>query len=384
MNHYVLIGGILLAGILVLLGLGARKISVQTAVRKIHKAFDKKIGKRSIAGAVALIDSPEHGVHQRLHAGNIEDENRPFHVASIGKAFTAALIGTLIDEGTLRLEDRIAEHLDPGLLAGLFVVGGEDHSGAVTVGHLLSHMSGIADYFEDAPVGARPMRELILEDQNKLWSPVELVAFTREHQSAAGRPGERFHYSDTGYILLGLLIEAVSKAPFHSLLHKRIFEPLHMDDSYLLFYSKPKNPPRPMADVWLRGVNIKAYPSLSIDWAGGGIVSTVSDLAAFVRALNAGEIVKSETLQSLYRFDHKYMIGIRYGYGFMQYRFNEFSFLLKSLPRMIGHMGVLGTQMVYDPATGGVYIASFGSDAAPAASVRTMIKVLRILQKTRP
>jgi D-alanyl-D-alanine carboxypeptidase len=198
---------------------------------------------------------------------------------------------------------------------------------------------------------------------------------------SVGSPGGKYHYSDTGYILLGMIIEHVSEQSFDAMLREKIFVPLNMNDTYLLFYSKPVNGLRPIADVHLAGVNVKDYQSLSIDWAGGGVISTANDLAIFIRALNNDEIISQKTLNSLYQFDHKYRAGMHYGHGFTEYHFGEFFPTLKSLPHFTGHMGILGTQMFYSKSTDTVYISSFGSDDFAAGSVRTLIKVLSILKR---
>ena len=156
-----------------------------------------------------------------------------------------------------------------------------------------------------------------------------------------------------------------------------------MNDSYFMLYSEPVNEKRMIADIWLDGVNIRDYKSLSIDWAGGGVVSTAADLAVFIRALNNYEIISKSTLDEFYRFDRKFMNGIHYGLGFMEYHFNEFFPTLGSLPKMRGHMGVLGTQMLYDSETDTVYICSFGSTDYSATSVRSMIKVLSIAMRVK-
>ncbi len=210
-----------------------------------------------------------------------------------------------------------------------------------------------------------------------------LVDFTRNYQYAVGKPAESYHYSDTGYILLGLIIEQVSGKSFDEYLHEKIFEPLDMNDSYLMFYSEPVNGIRPIADVWFMGENIRNYNSLSIDWAGGGIVSTASDLSIFIRALNNYEIISEDTLSTMYQFDYKFMNGIHYGNGFMEYHFGEFFPTMNSMPNYVGHMGVLGTQMFYDKETDTVYIGSFGSTDSSAASVQTMIKVLSTLMRIK-
>jgi len=382
---------IIIAIVIVLLAAAAfivvntKPLTSKSALDAINKLISQQIGKKNVTQAIVLVDSPQKGISQVFTSGMADgaaiDENQPFHVASVGKAFTAALIGTLIDEGKVALEDKITLYLDEATLENLFVFEGTDYQDYVTVGQLLNHTSGVADYFDDDTINSMPLQQLVLSYPQKLWQPDELVGFTRNYQSAVSAPGETYHYSDTGYILLGLIIESITGNSFDHELHERIFNPLKMHDSYLMFYSAPLNGTRPIADVWLNGVNIKDYNSLSIDWAGGGIISTAGDLAVFVRSLNNYEIISKETLDEMYQFDYKFMTGIHYGYGFMEYNFGEFFPTLSSLPDYTGHMGILGTQMFYEKSSDTVYISSFGSTDFSAGSVQVMIKILSIIER---
>ncbi|WP_052728408.1 serine hydrolase domain-containing protein [Domibacillus tundrae] len=151
------------------------------------------------------------------------------------------------------MQDPLLKYFTSSELEGLFVVEGKDYAKNVTVEQLLAHTPGIGDYFEDPVQSGAPMTKLIISEPNKKWTPPELVDFTRKRQQAVGVPGQVFHYSDTGYILLGLLIEKVTGKPFHENLHERIFQPLNMNDSYLLYYSEPSNPKKAIQDIWLNG-----------------------------------------------------------------------------------------------------------------------------------
>lgn len=355
------------------------------ALASIQNTVDSSIGKGHVTNAVVYIDSPKCGISEVFTAGQLDGypikPEQPFHIASIGKTFTATLIGCLMDEHKLLIDDKIAMFLDESILKGLFEYQGVDYSDKVTVKQLLNHTSGIADYFGDKVIGTKPMKDWVLENTEKLWTPQELIAFSRDYQKCAGAPGRKFHYSDTGYILLGLIIESISGKSFDAMLEEKIFTPLNMNDSYLMFYNHPKDNNLPIADVWFEGVNIKNYASLSLDWAGGGIVSTARDLSRFIRALNNHEIISEATLKILYSFDEKFMAGIHYGCGFMEYHFGEFFPTMRSYPNYIGHMGVLGTQMFYSNSTDTVYISSFGSSDYADGSVKKMIEIISILMR---
>ncbi|RXZ46888.1 serine hydrolase domain-containing protein, partial [Agromyces binzhouensis] len=168
------------------------------------------------------------------------DADARFHVASVGKLATATLVAQLVERGALAFDTPVAELLPRDEVAGLFVTNpATDAGGGATVEHLLTHTAGVADYF-DGPVTAGPrLRELVLAEPDRTWTPADLIAFSRERQRPVGRPGERFRYSDTGFVLLGRIVEESTGRRFHEVLHERIFRPLGMGDSALLFHSVP-------------------------------------------------------------------------------------------------------------------------------------------------
>ncbi len=372
---------LVIIGLGVMVWLSSKPMTYSEADQSIESLLEKEVKKNDrVTSALVYIDAPQYGIRESYavgtEAGKQVEPSQAFHVASVGKSFTATLIGVLVDDGLISLDDKLMKYLDASLLSGLFEFEGSDYSSAVTIKQLLNHTSGVADYFEDPAIGSEDLIDLMINEPDTFYTPNDLLDFSRSYQVAVGKPGEVYHYSDTGYILLGLLIESVSHQSFDEMLHENIFEPLEMNDSYLMFYSEPVNEIREIADVWLKGTEISHYQSLSIDWSGGGIISTLEDLSVFVRALNHGEIISESTLADLYTFDQKFMKGIHYGGGFMEYHFEEFFPTLKYMPNLRGHMGVLGTQMLYDKKTDTTYICSFGSIDYAAGSVETMIRIL--------
>ena len=384
--------GFVVLTLLLLLGLfmwfTSRPISEDQARSIIQKKLDETTD-NSAAVSQALILVNKANERHIFTAGTLKgeaiDKDQPFHSASIGKTFTAVVIGQLVDDGLLELDSKITLFFTDEELEGLFVFEDKDYKNDVTVRMLLQHTSGVADYFEDPASGSLSLQELIIKDKDRFWTGQDLVNFTRVHQVAVGKPGHQYHYSDTGYILLGLLTEKVTGDSFGRVLNQRIFEPLGMENTYLMFYDHLDDQTlrKPIADVWLDGVNIKDYPSLSIDWAGGGLISTLEDMETFVVSTFEGDLLSQETLEEMNQYNYKFEDGIYYGLGLMELRFEEFFPLLGHLPRLRGHMGVLGTSMFYDPETKTTYISSFGSTDFTRENIVTMIEVLMTLDRIK-
>ena len=390
MTKVLLILGIITAfviiGITVMTYLNSRSLTKTQGILLIKKSLKNTINKNeTIPNILLRIESSQlefmHEFTSGLSHGFPIQADQPFHTASIGKTFTATLINMLEERNVLTINDPITKYLDDQILDGLFVYKGTDYKDEVTIKQLLNHTSGVGDYFEDPVSSGSNMRTLMLREPYKFWTPSDLVKFTKDHQKTISSPGQKMHYSDTGYILLGLIVESTTGKYFHENLHEMIFEPLGMNDSYLMFYSKPKNPERKLNEIYFEGKKIDTYKSLSADWSGGGVVSTLSDLCRFSRALNKYELVSKKTLNTMYTFDQKYMNGMHYGLGVIEYHFEEYFPTLKHLPNTTGHMGVFGTQMFYDKTRDTVIILNLGSTDGTSKSVRLMINLFSILDR---
>ncbi len=285
------------------------------------------------------------------------DQDRPFHTASIGKLVTATLVTQLVAEGRLALDAPLTTLLPAADTAGLFRHDGADLASRVTLEHLLTHTSGVADYFEGPTTGARPVTEQVTADRDHVWTPAELLAFSRDHQRPVGAPGARFSYSDTGYLLLGRAIEEATGTGFGAALHARILDPTGMTRTCLAFHTLPggaASGPDPAVDLdlaplWLGKDEVSRARSLSCDWAGGGLITTLDDLLDFQRALHTGALIPAAAVSWMSRPRHRFRPGIHYGAGAMTLRFPEFFPLLRGLGTPVGHIGVTATHLFHHP-----------------------------------
>lgn len=208
-------------------------------------------------------------------------------IASNTKSFTATVILQLVGEGELSLDDSVERWL-PGVVAG----NGNDGS-KVTVRQLLNHTSGIYDP-TDLPEFFAPYFED--EDWDYVWTPRAVVSAAMEHPPTAPA-GTAWSYSNTNYVLAGLVIEAVTGRSAVSEVTDRIIRPLRLDHNSF-----------PVTDPRIRGRHLHGYGmseqdltvfSPSYDWTAGGIQSTVEDLATFHRALFGGELLEAEQQREL-------------------------------------------------------------------------------------
>lgn len=296
------------------------------------------------------------------------DRTLPFHAASIGKLATTALVMQEVEAGRQELSTPVADLLPAAAIKGLFAQLG------ATVEQLLAHTSGVADYFEGPVTEGPHFLRLVLDEPGHRWEPGELLAFSRDRQRPVGRPGERFVYSDTGYVLLGRILEEATGRSFAELLRDRVFEPAGMEHS-VLWLREPG--PERIAPAWLGGVEVSGFTSLSCDWAGGSIVSTLDDLARFATALADGTLFARESFAAMTAPRHRLRSGIHYGLGAMQLRFEGFMPLLRGLPRAVGHLGILGTHCFTNPDHGTTIILNFHDTREMVPSVRTHIRIVR-------
>jgi D-alanyl-D-alanine carboxypeptidase len=225
---------------------------------------------------------------------------RPEHVfrlGSITKQFTAVAALMLVDEGKVSLNDEITRWYPDY----------PTHGRRITVEHLLTHTSGIQSY-TGMPTYVAGMRRDLTTD--------ELIAVFRD-QPMEFAPGERWNYNNSGYALLGGIIEKVSGMSYADFIRTRIFEPLGMRHSYYetasaIIPGRVSGYDRTPEGI-IRAAN---WLSMTQPYAAGSLISTVDDLLLWNRAVAEGRMLKPETWRrafSAYRLSDGLSAG--YGYG---------------------------------------------------------------------
>lgn len=221
-----------------------------------------------------------------------------FRIGSITKQFTAIGIMILAEQGKLDVHDSIQQYLPD------FPV----KERTVTIEHLLTHTSGIKSYTEPDIMDENFMRQY--------HHPDSLVSSFAEFPLAF-EPGSQFSYCNSGYHLLGLIIEKVSGESYASFIKKEIFDKAGMKDTRTDSNKEIIENRIPGYDPFIGPVNAQ-FIDMSVPYSAGNIISTVSDINLWYKALFNYEIVKKETLakaHTSYELSTGELTGYGYGWG---------------------------------------------------------------------
>jgi D-alanyl-D-alanine carboxypeptidase len=247
------------------------------------------------------VDSPVLGVEWEGAAGMADPANgvpmtpaNPVRIASNTKTFVAAAILRLWEKSRLGLDDAISDHLAAEHLELLRGDGYDTE--AMTIRHLLTHTSGLFDHG-----GSEKYLAAILADPMHHWTRTEQLRGAVEWGDPHGPPGEIYTYSDTGYILLGEIIERTTGRSLGEAVREHVgYERLGLDSTWWeTLEPRPAGVPD-RAHQFLGDVDVTdSLPTYDL-YGGGGLASTVGDMARFFRALFTGGVyANQETLDTM-------------------------------------------------------------------------------------
>jgi CubicO group peptidase (beta-lactamase class C family) len=257
-----------------------------------------------------------YGLAHRGHGiGNTLDTQ--FAVASATKGLTAVTVASLIEDGVLDLSTTARSVLGPDLP----LIGDK-----VTIEHLLSHRSGIGDYFDEEAGHAI--------DDYVMSVPVHELAATEDYLAVLGghptkfEPDTEFAYNNGGYVVLALIAERASGMPFHELVRQRVCEPAEMHATEFL---RSDQLPGSAALGYLQ-LDVASKTNvfhLPVRGSGdGGVYSSVADVSRFWRALFAGQVVSTAWVAELVRPRSDVpQASMRYGLGFWLHKSSDTVFL---------------------------------------------------------
>jgi CubicO group peptidase (beta-lactamase class C family) len=288
----------LCVGYMVAMLIGNQAIANESSelVRRVETALPPHLG-----ACVMAIDHDKVVFEQAYGLADVEKKaactlDTNFRMASVSKQFTATAVMLLVDRGKLALDDPLTK----------FFPGFPDYGKKITVKHLLTHTSGLPAYENLIPTGTT----LQLDDLDVL----HLLMDTKEPTFA---PGKKFEYSNSGYAMLGMIVEVAAQKPFHEFMRSDVLVPLGMENSFLYQRGLNEVPHRAFGHAKKDGQWVRADQSLTSAIRGdGAIYTSLRDYRKWLQGIDNRRLLTAKSYDAMFSphvtTDRH---GSRYGYG---------------------------------------------------------------------
>jgi CubicO group peptidase (beta-lactamase class C family) len=340
-----------------------KKMTKDDATAELDRYINKLVAADAFSGAVLLakddkiIFKKAYGLaSKRFSVPNKVDTK--FNLASMNKMFTALAICQLAEQNRLSFDDTIIKHVPD--------YPNKEVAEKVTIHHLLTHTSGLGHFWNEK-FEAQWRRLRTVDDHIPLFADDPL----------AFEPGEKMQYSNSGFVVLGLIIEKVTGMSYYDYMKKHIFEPAEMMNTDYYEADKPvpnlaigytkMSPEGKPSKEWRNNLfihRIKGGP------AGGGY-STVEDLHKFALALKNYTLLSSEYTEILLTGKVQMGPGIKYAYGFGDHRTDDM--------RFVGHNGGapgINTEFRTSPDSGYTIVVLCNYDRAARPVMEKMMELI--------
>jgi D-alanyl-D-alanine carboxypeptidase len=261
-----------------------------------YQALLEDMTQRGVVGVSISVLHPDQGMWLGT-AGMADLHNKisleSCHILRVGstvKMLTSTTVLLLMEEGKLGLDDKISDYLNGDVIDKI------ENADRATVRQLLQHSSGIYNYIQDLQFQTASLNDLIRE-----WKPEDLLRYAYG-RSAYFEPGTDVRYSNTGYIMLGMLIEHIEGKPFYEVFEEKLFLPLNLTmTQFAAIDPVPTNICRGYIDLYskLEVVESTYFSGWDYYTADGGLISNPYDLNIFYQALMNGEIIEPSSLAEM-------------------------------------------------------------------------------------
>jgi D-alanyl-D-alanine carboxypeptidase len=293
---------------LITLVLAAASLAAQTPSRARIQAVADSLAADALANgpiaglAIAVVRGRDTLVMKGYGYADLENDvpvtpQTVFQIGSVTKQFTSAAVMQLVEQGKISLDDDITKYLQNA----------PTHGRRVLVRHLLNHTSGIVSFTELGPTFRRAVR---------LDLPRDSVIALVHDDSLMFEPGTGYSYNNTGYFLLGMLLEKVTGQPYATYMNAKLFAPFGLaSTSYCTERSVVKHRARGYQVAGKRFLGAEVHTA-AVVFSAGALCSTMSDLVSWTRALHGGQVVSRASLMQMttpVTLSNGY--HMRYGYG---------------------------------------------------------------------
>ncbi|MEM9258000.1 MAG: serine hydrolase domain-containing protein [Bacteroidota bacterium] len=338
------------------------EVSLQALVQE---AVDDSLG--DVPGVSMSVIAPRQDIHWSGAAGFADKTEKtvlspahPSRIASITKTFVAAAIFRLYEMDSLQLDHSIVRYISTEHRDLLAADGYQVE--LITLRHCLFHTSGLYDF----GVGGPAYLEAVSQNPKRRWSRTDQLRVATEFGDPLWAPGGGFRYSDTGYILLGEVIEnLVDSTLAYGLRQLLNFETLGLAHTWMESLEPAPFGVLPQVRRYYGRLDFTEWDN-SIDlWGGGGLVATTEDVASFVQALFTGQVFEKATTLSLFlegppAFPASY--PATKDPQFMDYRSGHHAFELYGKPTL-SHSGFWGTYYIFLPELEATVVVNYTANA---------------------
>lgn len=315
----------------------------------------------------------------------------PFFIASIDKCLNAAIVLMLAEQGRIRLDDSPELYIPAKWLKGLTAKHNQGAYGKaerLTIRHLLAHASGIADWIEDSPKGGTSLVERVLSEGDRLLSLEEIFTHVADRLTPhfpvqnLDKAKVRIRYSDTNYMLVIAILEAVCGKPLPLIQQEYFLKPLGMNHVWTPGMSEPLAETRQSVPLRAGGRAIHIPRMLE---SFRGIYATADDLIRFLRHLVQTDGTMFRTMSASWnRFGFPTDMAslrspnwpIQYGLGLMRFEIPPVFTGFKSLPALVGHTGSTGSWLFWCPEHDLYFAGSVDEITAGALPFRLLPNIL--------
>lgn len=278
--------------------------TTQESDKDFSTKLDSLIGETDFNGTILVCDGENRYIKGFGYADYenkiINTENTKFEVGSVSKQFIAAGIMLLQDDGMLSVDDLVSKYID-------FLP-----EKKITIHQLLNHTSGIRQYANKA---FDNHIESNFQENNPVINPLYIMEYIKGLKDYSN-PGSSFEYNNSNYLLLAIIIEAVSGLSLEDFFREEIFEPLEMyDTGHVLFFNKLDNA---ATGYYIAEDVFSSYLdpnyNLSNAFGSGSFYSTAVDMEVWHKALN-GDFLSNKSKEMMFTNSQKTSSGVSYGYG---------------------------------------------------------------------
>ncbi len=251
--------------------------------KKVDSILNDLFDKNGPGGVALIVKDGKTLYRKAFGMANLEYDikmtpDNIFQIGSITKQFTAVAILQLVEQGKINLDDDITK----------FIKDYPTHGHTITIEHLLTHTSGIKSYTS--------INNWIPEKIRVDSTPEQVIEYFK-NEPMDFKPGEQYSYNNSGYFLLGYIIEKITGKPYGEYIEESIFKPLNMQDSSYGSIEKIIKNKAAGYEKRKEGYINAAYWSMSQAYAAGGLFTTVEDLSKWYTAMTSGQVISESNFK---------------------------------------------------------------------------------------